>query len=135
MPFVGSVSFHYQPRYRDSLHESRRQPEGQVGEGASGGTNSSGGSAGGPQPLQEQPALVAAAFFLATKKVKVGGMDGVCFCPPFAPLTYAVQTQIKVDRKRLQEVVGVQAGELNNVINSMQVRSIARPCLPPCYDG
>ena len=29
--------------------------------------------------------------------------------------------QMKIDRKRLQEVVGVQAGELNNVVQSMQV--------------
>ena len=48
-----------QPRYRDSLHESRR-----------GGGE---GSTAGAQPLQEQPALVAAAFFLATKKLKVCG--------------------------------------------------------------
>lgn len=93
---------------------------------------------------------MAAAFFLATKKLKVRGCICLVCVKELSPLlsshhpkrtmnTQPSSSQIKVDRKRLQELAGVQTGELNNVVASMQVGvsvcawmyKLDTPSLPP----
>lgn len=96
----------YQTRYSNSLQDGGR----------------GGGQA---RPFAQQSLYVVAAFFLATKKLKVRKLiqpvfwrDELCICLTlFHPL---IDTKIKIDKKKLLDRASAPAQELTAVCTSMQ---------------